>query len=224
MIEATTSSPFEGLGTSGSDQSATNSADDLGMSTFLQLMTTQLRNQDPSAPQDSSEFLSQLAQFSSLTGLQSIDRSIAGAVEGLKSDRLLQASAMVGKQVVTRSDQLSTQEPPSAVSGQIDLPAATAGLTLSVQSASGQTLRSLPLGSQAAGIHEFTWDGLDLNGNPLPAGDYRLVAVVAESSDQSPEVRLRDQVTSVTVDESGELHLNLSQMAATRLTEVLEVS
>ncbi|MEL0083986.1 MAG: FlgD immunoglobulin-like domain containing protein, partial [Gammaproteobacteria bacterium] len=114
--------------------------------------------------------------------------------------------AMVGKQVVTRSDQLSTQEPPSAVSGQIDLPAATAGLTLSVQSASGQTLRSLPLGSQAAGIHEFTWDGLDLNGNPLPAGDYRLVAVVAESSDQSPEVRLRDQDTSVTVDETAELH------------------
>lgn len=224
MIEATTSSVLDGLSGQPVNPSASNDADGLGMATFLQLMTTQLRNQDPSSPQDSSEFLSQLAQFSSLTGIQSIDRSINSAVAGLTADRLLQASAMVGRQVLSQTDILSTQQSPSALTGQVELRANTANLRVNIQNESGQTVRTLTLGAQSSGTREFAWDGLDENGNALPAGDYRLVADVPEAIDLQPQVYLRDQVTSVTVDSSGELYLNLSQLPTISLARVIEVS
>lgn len=224
MIEATTSSVLAGLSDSKTGETASNDADNLGMSTFLQLMTTQLRNQDPSAPQDSSQFLEQMAQFSSLSGIQSMEQSIASAVAGMKSGRLLQASTMVGKQVLINSDSLSAQQPPGAVSGQIDLPTTTTNLSVKVFAESGQIVRTLPLGARSAGQHEFVWDGLDENGNALPAGDYQLIADIAESSELQPLVSLRDRVASVTADAAGDIYLDLVQMKSASLAEVVEVS
>ncbi len=182
MIEATTSSVRDSFGAAEPSTTKGNGADTLGIDTFLQLMTTQRRNQDPSAPQDSSEFLAQLAQFSSLTGIQSIDQSISGAVAGLKADRLLQASAMIGKQVLARTDLLVAKQSPSALTGQVNLPADTANLRIHIHNDAGQTVRTLVLGPQAQGAHEFAWDGLDTNGNTLPGGSYRLVPEVAETT------------------------------------------
>jgi len=224
MIEPTSSSVLSNLNGQSSSEAPNNNADNLGMDTFLQLMTTQLRYQDPTAPQDSSQFLDQMAQFSSLSGIQSMEQSISRAVEGLQSNRLLQASSMVGKQVLVKTDQLSTSQPTSAISGEIDLPASTAHLSLKIQTESGQTVRTLALGELPGGRHSFTWDGLDQNGNSLPAGSYRFVGEVAEPIELLPEISLRDQVVSVTVDSSGELYLNLNQVPAVSLTQVGEVS
>lgn len=224
MIESTTNSVLAGLSGQQSSDSPNNNADNLGMDTFLQLMTTQLRYQDPSAPQDSSQFLEQMAQFSSLSGIQSMEKSITQAVTGMQSNRLLQASSMVGKQVLVQADLLATSDSPGAVNGEINLPAATAHLSVNIQNESGQTVRSLELGKLPKGQQAFTWDGLDQNGNSLPAGEYRLVAQAAEASDLQPEFYLRDQVTSVTVDSAGELNLNLSQVPTVSLASVLEIS
>jgi flagellar basal-body rod modification protein FlgD len=224
MIEATSSAVLAGLSGESSSEAPNNNADNLGMDTFLQLMTTQLRYQDPSAPQDSSQFLDQMAQFSSLSGIQSMEQSITRAVEGLQSNRLLQASSMVGKQVLVQTDQLSSAQPPSAISGEISLSSSTAHLSVRIQNEAGQTVRTMALGALPGGRHSFTWDGLDQNGNALPAGSYRLIGDVAEPNDALPQVSLRDQVVSVTVDPSGELYMNLRQVPAVSLAQVGEVS
>ncbi len=137
MIEAATNSVLSGLSSVDTNKRVDNDAENLGMSTFLKLMTTQLRYQDPSAPQDSSQFLDQMAQFSSLSGIQSMEQSITNAVSGLQSNRLLQASNMVGKHVLVQTDLLATEQPPGVVNGQIGLSAATASLTLKIQTESG---------------------------------------------------------------------------------------
>jgi len=151
MIEATTNSVLAGLGPQSEKQGPNNDADDLGMSTFLQLMTTQLRYQDPSAPQDSSQFLNQMAQFSSLSGIQSMENSITTAVSGMQSNRLLQASSMVGRQVLVPADLLAADQSLTAVSGQIELSGHTANLTLQVQTETGQTVRSMVYGEKPGG-------------------------------------------------------------------------
>ncbi len=224
MIDPTTGASQSVAPASSSTADSAKAEDSLGMSTFLELMTTQLKYQDPTQPQDSSQFLEQLAQFSSVSGIQSMERSLTDAVSSLQSAQLLQATSIVGKQVLINSTEIVATDQLQPVSGQVDLANQTNGLQLQVQDASGQVVRTLDLGPRHTGLNEFTWDGLDHLGKPLPAGNYQLLPEVAEVDEPTPELYLRDQVVSVAIGADGKLHIQTQQLSAVSLSEVLEVS
>ena len=201
-------------------------ADDgaLGMESFLELMTTQMRYQDPTAPQDSSQFLAQMAQFSTVSGIQSMEQSLVKTVESLQSSQLLQASSLVGKQVLINTNDIVADSDVTPVSGEIGLFSHTASLTVRVVDDSGQTIRSLELGAKNAGQVSFNWDGLDINGDAVPAGNYQIVAAVPEETEIEPEIFIRSPVSSVSIGSAGDLHLQIRQLAPVPLNEVIEVS
>jgi flagellar basal-body rod modification protein FlgD len=76
----------------------------LGKDAFLQLLVTQMKNQNPLDPQDNGEFVAQLAQFSSLEGIQSLNDSVNGILTGIGSSQALQASSLVGRSVIVQTD------------------------------------------------------------------------------------------------------------------------
>ena len=201
-------------------------ADDgaLGMESFLELMTTQMRYQDPTAPQDSSQFLAQMAQFSTVSGIQSMEQSLVKTVESLQSSQLLQASSLVGKQVLINTNEIVADSETTALSGEVGLFSHTASLTVRVIDESGQTVRSLELGAQNAGQVSFDWDGLDINGDALPAGNYEIVASVPEEQEIGPEMFIRSPVSSVSIGAAGDLNLQIRQLAPVPLNQVVEVS
>jgi flagellar basal-body rod modification protein FlgD len=148
---------------------------ELGQDTFLELMIAQLKNQDPLKPTESGEFLSQIAQFSTVSGIQQLQGSFSSVAAALQSNQALQASTLVGRTVLTARD-TAALEPGTAVRGAFELPAAAANVAVEVYDGAGQRLKRLELGNQRAGLVNFTWNGLDEAGAALPAGTYRFKA------------------------------------------------
>jgi flagellar basal-body rod modification protein FlgD len=148
---------------------------ELGQEQFLALMLQQFKNQDPLSPQDPGQFLAQLAQFSSVAGIADINRSVGDLADAIYSSQALQASGMVGRDVLTEGDG-ATLAQGGSVRGGVDLPVTTDDGFVRIFDGSGLLVRELPLGPREAGLATFTWDGTTRDGTPAPAGAYRFVA------------------------------------------------
>lgn len=138
---------------------------------FLTLLTTQLQNQDPLEPMDSSEFTNQLVQFSSVEQQIATNQNLEAllAANDLQGDSAL--LGYLGKTVVAQTDLAAMTD--SKATWLYDLGANTSETTLSIRDQNGRLVAQVD-GSNAAGIHELQWDGKDLSGNQLPDGLYSL--------------------------------------------------
>ena len=192
---------------SSSVTSYTSTATDLntlGKEDFLTLLVAQMENQDPLEPQDSTEFIAQLAQYSSLEQqitsnekLDSIGEQITGLVNATNAFNLL------GRDVVAATDNFNLSDGSIDLGIQLDESASAA--TLNVLDSSGSVVASLSLSDLAAGNNFVTWDGTDASGEKLPAGTYSLsVSAVndeAESVDATPLIKTA--VSGVEEDSAG---------------------
>ena len=147
---------------------------DLGQNDFLKLMITQLKNQDPIKPLDSGAFLGQLAQFSTVSGLQDIQTKFDALSSSLVSNQALQAASLVGQDALVESSKAPLY-PGGVVAGAIDVPAATSGATVEIRDATNQVVAHIELGAQPAGLARFKWDGITDGGAQAPPGVYNMV-------------------------------------------------
>ena len=196
----------------------------LGQQDFLALMVQQLKNQDPMKPMENGEFIGQMAQFSTVTGIADMTKSIASLTDAFNSGQALQAASMVGRTVLTEASS-ATFSGTKPVSGAIELPYATSSAVVRVYSNSGEILRELPLGTQQAGLANFSWDGTLANGQPAPAGSYTLTAAIrSPSGDTALTTYLASKVESVTLagDGSGS-QIRTDSGASLRLSQVKAV-
>jgi flagellar basal-body rod modification protein FlgD len=146
----------------------------LGQDEFLSLMMTQLKNQDPTKPLDSTQFLGQLAQFGTVSGLQDLQTKFDSLSSALVSNQALQAASLVGHSALVESSKAPLY-PGGVVDAAVDVPAATSNVQVEVRDATGQVVRHLELGSSGTGLARFEWDGLADDGTQAPAGMYQLV-------------------------------------------------
>ncbi|HEX5050079.1 MAG TPA: flagellar hook capping FlgD N-terminal domain-containing protein, partial [Gammaproteobacteria bacterium] len=107
---------------------------ELGQDAFLQLMVTQLKNQDPFKPLDSGEFLGQLAQFGTVQGLSGLQTSFDGLASSLVSNQALQAASLVGRTALVETDHGAIAAGGS-LDGAVDVPAATGGVAVEIRTA-----------------------------------------------------------------------------------------
>ena len=215
---------LESLGLPQSPQATCGSREALGQEDFLTLMTTQLQTQDPLNPVENDAFLSQIAQFSTVNGLEQLRSSFDGLASSLVSNQALQASQLVGRSVLVRSDRGVLVEE-QGVNGAIELPAAIPDLTLKVHDETGQLVRELSLAGQGPGLVDFTWDGFDDAGAALPPGQYTLSAEgTLDEQAQSFETFALFPVQSVTLaPEEGGLLLELGGLGQLPFYEVRQI-
>jgi flagellar basal-body rod modification protein FlgD len=217
--------PFAALGLSRApdSQKGKNDASQLGLDTFLKLMVTQLKNQDPFKPMDNSTFLGQVAQFGSVTGLDKLNKQIADLSTSLTSGQALQAGSLVGREVLVPLDTgvLQAGQP---LRGQVSLPESSSAVTLRVYDMSGQMVRELPLGAADAGDLKFSWDGMSDRGSYLPPGRYR-VEVEAQQGTQSVlmQPELFAGVESVSLSASNGLTLNLAGLGPVSFNSIKQI-
>jgi len=164
---------------------------ELGQEAFLNLMITQLKNQDPFKPLDSGEFLGQLAQFGTVQGLSGLQTSFDGLAGSLVSNQALQAASLVGRSALVESDHGAIAAGGS-LNGAVDVPAATGGVRVEIRDAAGQVVRHLELGPQTKGLTRFHWDGLNDAGVPAAAGSYQVVAGYQKDNSTAAAVTLVD--------------------------------
>jgi flagellar basal-body rod modification protein FlgD len=199
--------------------------DELGQSDFLKLMITQFKNQDPFEPMDNGQFLGQLAQFSTVSGIDSLNNGFNGLSGALQDEQALQASNLVGRSIVARSDR-AWFDGTDAVSGELDLDAAAGNVQIDITDASGQLVQRLVLGQQPAGTTSFTWDGRNVDGDRVAAGEYTLNARVMRGRDvESVPTLLESRVDSVTLGRQGRgMTLNLEGGGSLSLAQVYRIS
>ena len=161
----------------GNSTSATQEANsnDLGQDDFLKLMTVQLQNQDPFKPMDDGQFIAQMAQFSTASGIGELQESFADLASAINGNQLLQYSSLVDREVLINSD-TGYFDGANEMSASIDVPSTSSSLSVNIYSQSGALVDSAELGPQAAGEVSFAWDGTDADGYQLPPGKYVIKA------------------------------------------------
>lgn len=137
-------------------------------SNFLNLLMTQLKNQNPSSPMDANSFTTELVQFSSVEQQINTNTSLTQLIQLTQAADVTQSSALLGKQVTVQSSEIPLQNG----SGTMKFTASTPEpVSISVQGASGNTLRQVSV-SATQGANTWNWNGKDSNGQTVPDGAY----------------------------------------------------
>lgn len=190
---------------------------------FLELMMAQFRNQDPFKPMENGEFLGQLAQFGTVSGIEDLKTSMGTLAASLYSDQALQASGLIGRSVLVPGGQ-GVLSDGGDVSGAVDLAEPATSVSILVTDANGALVRRMELGAQQRGMAEFRWDGLNGSGERQPDGVYRIAAVVSQSgTNRELPVFTEARVDSVVLGNSGGVILSLAGLGELALTDVRRI-
>ncbi len=203
--------------------SATTASNSLDKNAFLKLLTTQLQNQDPLNPTDSTEFTAQLAQFSSLEQLSNINSTLDTLQLYQASNNNAQAVGLIGKDIVANghSIEMTSGQP---VNCDYELPAAAKSVVVTIYDATGNFVRDYDQTALAAGKQSLTWDGRDRNGNPVADGAYtfEVQAVDATGANLQATTFSKGTVTGVTF-ENGTTYL-VADGTKTAIGDVIQVT
>lgn len=200
------------------------SAKALGQADFIELLVAQIKNQDPTKPLDPSQFMSQLAQFSTVNGIQEMKDSFDSLAGRLSSEQSLQAAGLVGRDVLV-SGGLGLLTVGGSISGQVDLPQSTSQLNLRVMDEYGVEVRHLSLGGNGEGSVQFQWDGIADDGSSVLPGRYRVIAeALIDGELQAVETSVDTRVASVTLNQNGSAPLlNLESGDSMPLSNVQKI-
>jgi flagellar basal-body rod modification protein FlgD len=199
---------INGLSGAAAAAAGTQKKDELGQDAFLKLMVAQMKNQDPTKPADPTEFLGQLAQFSTVTGIQNMRDSISGLSDALRGSQVLGGTSLVGHAVLAAGDSAALG-PEGEIYGATTIPAGASEATILVTDASGQQVARISI-DPAQGEANFSWDGSNGLGDRVAPGTYKFSAIAnVGGSSQQLETQLASYVNSVSIDPASyQLTLN----------------
>ena len=213
--------PFAALntGTTGAATTA-KKADTLGQADFMRLMTEQLANQDPLKPLSNSEFVAQLAQFSTVQGISDLNTTVNGFTASLTGDQVLKGASLVGHSVVVPSESIALPASGNAT-GLVMSPGA-GKVTFEITDASGVVVDTIE--ADATGETAFSWDGVKANGERAPEGTYSIKAThtATDGTATALNTYVDATVDSVTIGSDG-LYLNLPGLGTAPLDYVLRI-
>ncbi len=144
---------------------------------FLLLLTTQLQNQDPLEPMDSSEFTSQLVQFASVEQQISQNRNLEELIKINRINRAASVVSFLDKRIEAAGD--TTVLTNGYAEWNYSLPEVAEDVTLTITDSNGETVFETT-GEGTIGSHKFVWDGVDQSGEPLPEGQYTLTVAATD--------------------------------------------
>jgi flagellar basal-body rod modification protein FlgD len=187
-------------------------------SRFLSLLVAQMKNQDPLNPLDNAQVTSQMAQLSTVEGIESMNSSLAALAASMGASQMGQAANLIGRTVLVPGDTVS----PQGIVG-FDLPRPVDQVTVDIVDAKGTTVRSLTLGPREEGVNVVAWDGLNSAGAAAPAGEYQFkVKAVQAGQDVKSESLHLGTVGSVSQNGKG-VQLNLAGNTTVGYGEVRQI-
>jgi flagellar basal-body rod modification protein FlgD len=199
MVTAVSGSDLDLNGLKTPQPSTARGNSELGQDAFLQLMITQFRNQDPTKPLEPNDFLAQLAQFTNVSSLADVSKSVAKLSEALYANQALQASSLIGRSVLVDGN-TGVLAPGQPMGGAVELPVSTSTGVVRIYNPAGEMVRQVPLGPAEAGLNRFAWDGLTAAGEPAAPGRYRFDAIYRNGDgEQSIGTYASTKVTSITL-------------------------
>ena len=198
----------------------------LTQSDFFALLTQQLAYQDPTKPVENDQMIAQMTNFTMADGIGSLNESFKGFAESMTSNQALQASSLVGRSVLTQSEDIVfTGDTLSRGTIELDKPATM--MKVRIENEKGELVRSFSVENPKTGKNDFVWDGTDANDEAVAAGVYKIKVDVSytDGKTASLPVNVYTPVGSVSMNGTGGgIMLNLLGLGAVKLSDVLEVS
>ncbi len=223
MAIANVTNTPQSLSTTSSQSSASTggSLQTLNENDFLSLLTTELQNQDPLNPSDSSDMAAQMAQFASVEQLTDINTQLTNMASSQSSLQNTTAAGLIGDNVVATGNTVT-------LNGQASLNYTLAGnaakVTVSIYNSSGTLVNTQVLGNENAGANSYTWNGNDSNGNTLPSGQYTFAVTAADSSGNAVTASTLTSGTVTAVTNSNNItYLILDNGEQIQLSDIQEI-
>ncbi|GAA3913450.1 flagellar hook assembly protein FlgD [Litoribacillus peritrichatus] len=221
-INGTSTDALATYRTQTSNASSTQGSDELGQDQFMELLVAQLTNQNPLDPQENGDFIAELAQFSSVEGIDKLNTSVESMMSDYKSSQALQASSLVGRQVVVKQD-TAYWSGEGNVAAMVDVPEGATNVMLSITNSAGALVGEIPMTKAVPGENGILWDGKDNEGNVLPAGAYKFKATgVVDEKAKTFEVYGSAKVNSVTLA-GGDMMLNVAGVGKVPMSDIREI-
>jgi flagellar basal-body rod modification protein FlgD len=221
-VQTTSNTPSQALldSVNGKTNTAKSSVDK-AQDRFMTLLVTQMKNQDPLNPMDNAQVTSQMAQLSTVTGIDKLNNTLESLIGNVQTGQSYQAANMIGHNVLVPGNTLAT-EGTGGYFG-VDLPIGADKLSVTIKDSAGSTIRTLNLGAQDAGSIPLKWDGFADDGSVAKTGNYKF-EVTATTAGQSvaADVLNYAEVMSISNGTSG-VKLNLSNLSSVSTTDVKEI-
>lgn len=207
--------------TNGSGTAKAKSTTGEAQDRFLKLLTTQLKNQDPLNPMDNAQMTSQLAQISTVDGIEKLNATLQKLVSSSVDGEAMQAAALVGHQVMVAGSGLQLGD--SGAVGGVSLSTGADRVVVTVKDSNGLVMRTIDLGSLDAGTHNFTWDGNTDAGARAVNGRYG-VSAAAKSGAESVSASMLELAAVGNINRSTQgVTLNLGHLGLVRLSDVKQI-
>ncbi len=193
----------------------------LGKEDFLRLFTTQLRYQNPINPMDSTEFTSQLAQFSSLEQLFNISSQLKDMLLYQNSLQNTLTTNLIGKEIKYDGDSVYLK---NSATVNYTLSSSAAKVKITIYDSSGNSVKEVELNNQAEGAQSYQWDGTDNGGNKLPDGEYTVKIEAFDSAgNQIDTDTLSSGVVTGMTFEDNITYLIINDSTKIQLSQVREI-
>lgn len=188
---------------------------------FLKLLTTQLKNQDPLNPLDNAQVTSQLAQISTVSGIEKLNATLQALVQDSADTQTTQAAALVGHAVLVPGSHLQLAN--SAAVGGVELAKDADQVTVTIADANGLPMRTLSLGALKAGMNNFSWDGKTDSGAQAVDGHYSITVAAKQDGEKVTATALNLGVVRSVIRDSQGFSLDLGTLGAFTMDEVKQI-
>jgi flagellar basal-body rod modification protein FlgD len=218
----------EEIAAAAANKAANAKKTELNQEDFLTLMITQLKNQDPFKPMDPAQYVGQLAQFSSVSGLSEINKNISSLTDSLRGNQVLDGASLIGHTVIAQGNQIYRYVPEEGdaipTQGAVEVPAGASSVQLIVRDSAGTLVKTQAMENHK-GLRGFSWDGSTDAGTTAPTGAYK-IEVIAKVGDKNVSLNtsVAAQVSSVALDPAnGELTLDTDTLGEIAMSDVERV-
>lgn len=199
-----------------------SASDDL-QQTFLLLLVTQLQNQDPTNPMDSSQMTSQLAQISTVSGIAQLNVGLAALSAQLMASQQSEAALLIGSTVLAPGNTVAVGDGKSTGLG-VMLGQDATDVQVEIKNSAGQVVATLDLGKQSAGTVPVGWEPKDADGNALPDGTYTFTATATINGQKVAQTTLSSSVVHAVIRQpDGTTGLALSNGTIVSLQDIAAI-
>ena len=188
---------------------------------FLKLLTTQLKNQDPLNPMDNAQMTSQLAQISTVDGIEKLNATLQKLLSSSVDGEAMQAAALVGHQVMVAGNGLQLGD--TGAIGGLVLTSGADQVVVTIKDQNGLAMRTLNLGNLDAGTHNFAWDGKTDAGVQAVNGSYG-VSVAANRGTEKVTAETLEVASVSNINRSTQgVTLDLGRLGLVRFSDVKQI-
>ena len=203
-----------------------SSADDLS-SSFLTLLVAQLKNQDPTNPMDNSQLTTQLAQISTVSGIEKLNTTLGSISGQITNGTSVQASSLIGHGVMVSGCTIlvgsDTDGTVSTTPFGLELESASDNVTATITDSTGKAVKTISLGSQTAGVHSYTWDGTQDDGTKAPNGSYSFSINALNNNQQMVATPLNYALVNGVINSKTGTSLDLGVRGTTTVDQVRQI-